>query len=156
MYRPNTLKNWAISANTGIDHWSRAEEFIAKRRSGEVDVHQHLRTKVTMSATQIPLLASASMTSLPPSSVPRTLREHCDFALFISFAPAFPNIPAKGNIGPTAGNLPGVNAAASFRSSSLLPPTSTLAAWDISHEAGQAWRAGVSGWVRMRSRAVAF
>jgi hypothetical protein len=45
------------------------------------------------------------MTSFPPSSVPRTLRERCGFALFISFAPAFPNIPAKGNIGPTAGNL---------------------------------------------------
>jgi hypothetical protein len=37
MYRPDALKNWAIGANTGIDHWSRADEFIAKRRSGEVD-----------------------------------------------------------------------------------------------------------------------
>ncbi|KAJ7823469.1 hypothetical protein B0H13DRAFT_1919609 [Mycena leptocephala] len=96
-----------------------------------------------MSATQIPLLASASMTSLPPSSVPRTLREHCDFALFISFAPAFPNIPAKGNIGPTAGNLPWRKCSSIVSLElSLLPPTSTLAAWDISHEAGQAWRAG--------------
>jgi hypothetical protein len=59
-----------------------------------------------MSATQIPMLASASMISFPPSSAPRTLRERCGFALFISFVPAFPNIPAKGNIGPTAGNLP--------------------------------------------------
>jgi hypothetical protein len=34
------------------------------------------------------------------------LREHCGFALSISFAPAFPNLPAKGHIGPTAVNLP--------------------------------------------------
>ncbi|KAJ6525870.1 hypothetical protein DFH09DRAFT_1328736 [Mycena vulgaris] len=30
----------------------------------------------------------------------------CRFTLWLSFAPAFPNIPAKGAIGPTAGNLP--------------------------------------------------
>jgi hypothetical protein len=59
-----------------------------------------------MSATQILMLASASMTSLPPSNAPRTLRERCGFTLFISFAPAFPNIPAKGHIGPIVGNLP--------------------------------------------------
>ncbi|KAJ7934152.1 hypothetical protein B0H13DRAFT_2262563 [Mycena leptocephala] len=41
MYRPDALKNWAIGANTGIDYWSRAEEFIAKRRSGEVDALQY-------------------------------------------------------------------------------------------------------------------
>ncbi|KAJ7652502.1 hypothetical protein DFH06DRAFT_1134484 [Mycena polygramma] len=36
----------------------------------------------------------------------QSLRERCGFTEFISFAPAFPNIPAKGHLGPTAGNLP--------------------------------------------------
>ncbi|KAJ7203405.1 hypothetical protein B0H12DRAFT_1138107 [Mycena haematopus] len=54
-----------------------------------------------MSDTQISI--SASTSSL---SVHRTLRERCGFTLFISFAPAFPNIAPKGHLGPTAGNLP--------------------------------------------------
>ncbi|KAJ7209021.1 hypothetical protein B0H12DRAFT_1158251 [Mycena haematopus] len=51
-----------------------------------------------------------STTSIPssmsPSNARPTLRERCGFTLSISFAPAFINIPAKGHIGPTAGNLP--------------------------------------------------
>ncbi|KAJ7610030.1 hypothetical protein DFH06DRAFT_1346167 [Mycena polygramma] len=64
----------------------------------------------TMSYTQIPMFESAS--SIPPSDsssstdAPRTLRERCGFNLYISFAPAFPNIPAKGELGPTANNIP--------------------------------------------------
>jgi hypothetical protein len=52
-----------------------------------------------------PISTSSSTSGL---SMPRlrTLRERCGFNLFISFAPAFPNLPAKGHIGPTAGNLP--------------------------------------------------
>ncbi|KAJ7609993.1 hypothetical protein DFH06DRAFT_1344074 [Mycena polygramma] len=63
-----------------------------------------------MSYTQIPMFESAS--SIPPSDsssstdAPRTLRERCGFTLYISFAPAFPNIPAKGELGPTANNIP--------------------------------------------------
>ncbi|KAJ6592479.1 hypothetical protein B0H19DRAFT_1055199 [Mycena capillaripes] len=45
----------------------------------------------------------SSETSVSPT---RTLRERCGFTLFLFFAPAFPNIPAKGHLGPTAGNLP--------------------------------------------------
>ncbi|KAF8206930.1 hypothetical protein K438DRAFT_1962579 [Mycena galopus ATCC 62051] len=40
------------------------------------------------------------------TSTRTTLRERCGFTLFISFAPAIPNIRAKGHLGPTAGNLP--------------------------------------------------
>ncbi|KAJ7463941.1 hypothetical protein FB451DRAFT_1370380 [Mycena latifolia] len=47
--------------------------------------------------------------SVPSASTPtrrRSLRERCGFTLWLSFSSAFPNIPAKGHIGPTAGNLP--------------------------------------------------
>lgn len=37
MYRRDPVNSWAIGAQTGMDYWSKAEEFIAKRRSGEVD-----------------------------------------------------------------------------------------------------------------------
>ncbi|KAJ6516726.1 hypothetical protein C8R47DRAFT_1205947 [Mycena vitilis] len=63
-----------------------------------------------MSYTQISMFESAS--SIPQSesssstNAPRTLRERCGFALYISFATASPNIPAKGELGPTANNIP--------------------------------------------------
>ncbi|KAF8192679.1 hypothetical protein K438DRAFT_1762026 [Mycena galopus ATCC 62051] len=31
-------ENWILGAHTGIDYWSRADDFVAKRRSGEIDV----------------------------------------------------------------------------------------------------------------------
>ncbi|KAJ6550966.1 hypothetical protein DFH09DRAFT_1168002 [Mycena vulgaris] len=31
-------KDWQTGAHIGLDHWTRAEDFIAKRRSGEIDV----------------------------------------------------------------------------------------------------------------------
>ncbi|KAJ7480275.1 hypothetical protein B0H11DRAFT_2233398 [Mycena galericulata] len=31
------IKDWQMGALTGVDYWSRAEEFIAKRKSGEID-----------------------------------------------------------------------------------------------------------------------
>ncbi|KAJ7670014.1 hypothetical protein DFH06DRAFT_1293932 [Mycena polygramma] len=31
------LEDWIMAAHTGVDYWSRAEEFIAKRKSGEVN-----------------------------------------------------------------------------------------------------------------------
>jgi len=34
-------KDWRMGAHTGIDYWSRAEDFIAKRRSGELDPLQY-------------------------------------------------------------------------------------------------------------------
>jgi hypothetical protein len=52
------------------------------------------------------LPSSESSTFTLSAAAPRTLRERCGFTLYISFAPAFPNIPAKGELGPTAGNLP--------------------------------------------------
>ncbi|KAJ7842178.1 hypothetical protein B0H13DRAFT_2365331 [Mycena leptocephala] len=56
-----------------------------------------------MSDTQIPMFTSTSVPSLPThTSTPstRTFRERC------GFAPAFPHIPAKEHVGPTASNLP--------------------------------------------------
>ncbi|KAJ6564458.1 hypothetical protein B0H19DRAFT_1141137 [Mycena capillaripes] len=34
-------RDWQMGAHTGIDYWSRAEDFIAKRRSGEIDSLQY-------------------------------------------------------------------------------------------------------------------
>ncbi|KAF7369467.1 hypothetical protein MVEN_00276400 [Mycena venus] len=34
-------KDWRLGAHTGIDYWSRAEDFIVRRRSGEVDALQY-------------------------------------------------------------------------------------------------------------------
>jgi hypothetical protein len=31
------VRNWAMGAHTGTDHWTGAEDLVAKRRSGEVD-----------------------------------------------------------------------------------------------------------------------
>lgn len=68
-------------------------------------------TLPTLSLMSMPIFESPTST-LPSSistesiSAPRTLRERCGFTLYLSFAPAFPNIPAKGELGPTAGNLP--------------------------------------------------
>ncbi|KAJ7480301.1 hypothetical protein B0H11DRAFT_1916041 [Mycena galericulata] len=36
------IKDWQMGALTGVDYWSRAEEFIAKRRSGKIDPLQYL------------------------------------------------------------------------------------------------------------------
>lgn len=58
-----------------------------------------------MSAVHTTLIASPS-SSLPPSISPSRLRDRCGFTLYLSFSPAFPNIPAKGELGPSAGNLP--------------------------------------------------
>ncbi|KAJ7831445.1 hypothetical protein B0H14DRAFT_2804602 [Mycena olivaceomarginata] len=72
----------------------------------------------TMTAIETLMLASPFPTSQPtyPSSSTSTstnstkrrcsLRERCGFSLALSFVPAFPNIPARGHIGPTAGNIP--------------------------------------------------
>ncbi|KAJ6534457.1 hypothetical protein DFH09DRAFT_1369819 [Mycena vulgaris] len=35
------VKDWQTGAYTGSDYWTRAEDFIAKRRSGEIDVLQY-------------------------------------------------------------------------------------------------------------------
>ncbi|KAJ7089524.1 hypothetical protein C8R44DRAFT_892223 [Mycena epipterygia] len=51
------------------------------------------------------IVPSASTSSISGDTA-RTLRERCGFTLSLSFAPAFPNLPAKGHVGPTAGNLP--------------------------------------------------
>ncbi|KAJ6476756.1 hypothetical protein C8R47DRAFT_1220238 [Mycena vitilis] len=32
-----SLEDWIMGAYAGVDYWSRAEEFIAKRRSGEIN-----------------------------------------------------------------------------------------------------------------------
>ncbi|KAJ6579963.1 hypothetical protein DFH09DRAFT_1076867 [Mycena vulgaris] len=53
-------------------------------------------------ASSVPSTSTSSISSSRRGS----LRERCGFTLWLSFAPAFPNIPAKGAIGPTAGNLP--------------------------------------------------
>ncbi|KAJ6578008.1 hypothetical protein B0H19DRAFT_1122092 [Mycena capillaripes] len=41
MYCREIIRDWQIGAYTGVDYWSRAEEFAAKRRSGEIDAHQY-------------------------------------------------------------------------------------------------------------------
>lgn len=74
-----------------------------------IDQHLAQNHPPTMSDTQIPMFTSTSVPSLPThTSTPstRTFRERCGFTLFVSFAPAFPHIPAKEHVGPTAGNLP--------------------------------------------------
>ncbi|KAJ7150724.1 hypothetical protein C8R46DRAFT_1358228 [Mycena filopes] len=55
-----------------------------------------------MSAFAIPSIESATRTSPRRGS----LRERCGFTLWLSFAPALPNIRAKGHLEPTVGNLP--------------------------------------------------
>ncbi|KAJ7676876.1 hypothetical protein DFH06DRAFT_1317483 [Mycena polygramma] len=57
--------------------------------------------------------AFTTLNAIPPSSSEsglrerrQSLRERCGFTQFISFSPAFPNIPPKGHLGPTAGNVP--------------------------------------------------
>ncbi|KAJ7101793.1 hypothetical protein C8R44DRAFT_887975 [Mycena epipterygia] len=37
----HVLQDWQMGACTGMDYWSGAESFIAKRRSGEVDALQY-------------------------------------------------------------------------------------------------------------------
>ncbi|KAJ7162905.1 hypothetical protein C8R46DRAFT_1221711 [Mycena filopes] len=52
---------------------------------------------------------STTTTSIVPSATTArrgSLRERCGFTLWLSFAPALPNIRAKGHLGPTAANLP--------------------------------------------------
>ncbi|KAJ7150675.1 hypothetical protein C8R46DRAFT_1358194 [Mycena filopes] len=55
-----------------------------------------------MSAFVVPSIESATNTSPRRGS----LRERCGFTLWLSFAPALPNIRAKGHLEPTVGNLP--------------------------------------------------
>ncbi|KAJ7615665.1 hypothetical protein DFH06DRAFT_1343630 [Mycena polygramma] len=67
--------------------------------------------RILMLSTSVLMSPFPTCDSIPPSSsAPRerrqSLRERCGFAEYLSFAPAFPNIPAKGHLGPTAGNLP--------------------------------------------------
>ncbi|KAJ7266381.1 hypothetical protein B0H12DRAFT_159323 [Mycena haematopus] len=35
-------EDWIVGAHTGIDYWSRAEEFVEKRRSGEIDALEYI------------------------------------------------------------------------------------------------------------------
>jgi hypothetical protein len=37
MNHQNQTRDWQVAAHTGNDYWSRAEDFVAKRRSGEID-----------------------------------------------------------------------------------------------------------------------
>ncbi|KAJ6550979.1 hypothetical protein DFH09DRAFT_603549 [Mycena vulgaris] len=39
------VKDWQKGAHAGLDYWRRAEDFIAKRRSGEIDVLQYAITE---------------------------------------------------------------------------------------------------------------
>ncbi|KAJ7645162.1 hypothetical protein DFH06DRAFT_595258 [Mycena polygramma] len=41
MTRVSYLKDWQRGALTGADFWSRAEDFIARRRSGQIDAKQY-------------------------------------------------------------------------------------------------------------------
>ncbi|KAJ7710615.1 hypothetical protein B0H17DRAFT_1027434 [Mycena rosella] len=36
------VKDWQMGAHMGVDYWSRAEEFVAKRRSGEIDLLRYM------------------------------------------------------------------------------------------------------------------
>ncbi|KAJ6550259.1 hypothetical protein B0H19DRAFT_996937 [Mycena capillaripes] len=35
------VKDWEMGAHTGVDYWTRAEDFIARRRSGEIPARQY-------------------------------------------------------------------------------------------------------------------
>jgi hypothetical protein len=37
MNHQNQTRDWQVATHTGNDYWSRAEDFVAKRRSGEID-----------------------------------------------------------------------------------------------------------------------
>ncbi|KAJ6476770.1 hypothetical protein C8R47DRAFT_1290093 [Mycena vitilis] len=41
MSSDKSLEDWVMGAYAGVDYWSRAEEFIAKRRSGEINSLQY-------------------------------------------------------------------------------------------------------------------
>ncbi|KAJ7634939.1 hypothetical protein FB45DRAFT_478110 [Roridomyces roridus] len=48
-----------------------------------------------------------SSSAIPPANATTSrLRERCGFTLWISFAPAFPKIQPKGEIGPSHSNIP--------------------------------------------------
>ncbi|KAJ6574439.1 hypothetical protein B0H19DRAFT_1124492 [Mycena capillaripes] len=42
MRNDNFLRDWQKGALTGVDYWARAEDFIAKRRSGEIDALEYM------------------------------------------------------------------------------------------------------------------
>ncbi|KAJ7696840.1 hypothetical protein B0H16DRAFT_1750227 [Mycena metata] len=51
--------------------------------------------------------STSSVSSMSSASSRRgSLRERCGFTLWLSLAPALPNIRAKGALEPTVGNLP--------------------------------------------------
>ncbi|KAJ7841617.1 hypothetical protein B0H14DRAFT_3869130 [Mycena olivaceomarginata] len=53
--------------------------------------------------TSQPIYPSSSTSTSTNSTKRRcSLRECCGFSLMLSFVPAFPNIPRRGHIGPTA------------------------------------------------------
>ncbi|KAJ7656823.1 hypothetical protein DFH06DRAFT_1198679 [Mycena polygramma] len=41
MTRSSFLKDWQMGVHAGIDYWTQAEDFIARRRSGEIDALQY-------------------------------------------------------------------------------------------------------------------
>ncbi|KAJ7131403.1 hypothetical protein C8R44DRAFT_774785 [Mycena epipterygia] len=41
LFCPRYFEDWQMGAHTGIDYWSRAEDFVAKRRSGQIDRLQY-------------------------------------------------------------------------------------------------------------------
>ncbi|KAJ6514491.1 hypothetical protein C8R47DRAFT_1206836 [Mycena vitilis] len=42
MTRSSFLKDWQMGVHAGIDYWTHAEDFIAQRRSGEIDALQYI------------------------------------------------------------------------------------------------------------------
>lgn len=48
MTSPPPYQDWTTGAHSGIDYWSRAEDFVAKRRAREIDPLQYtLKDEVT-------------------------------------------------------------------------------------------------------------
>ncbi|KAJ7603865.1 hypothetical protein DFH06DRAFT_1255871 [Mycena polygramma] len=41
MARASYLKDWQMGVHVGVDFWSRAEDFITRRRSGEIDAQEY-------------------------------------------------------------------------------------------------------------------
>ncbi|KAJ7024646.1 hypothetical protein C8F04DRAFT_1270032 [Mycena alexandri] len=61
----------------------------------------------TSLASVLPSTSTSSISSTASTRTRRgSLRERCGFTLWLSFAPALPNIRAKGPLEPTVGNLP--------------------------------------------------
>ncbi|KAJ6568861.1 hypothetical protein B0H19DRAFT_1256565 [Mycena capillaripes] len=68
------LLDWHMGAHTGIDHWTRAEEFILRRRSGEIDLLTHSTVLLNFTGGRMNVL---SLAPTLPFDLERNIFETC-------------------------------------------------------------------------------